>query len=149
MDDICVDKLEKVGLKAASNRIKELKEYRRKMTIAYEHFRYLEQDKIDAFNKKLREESIKEDKNSRTYKCLKFIPLGEYEEVPPMEVLDKLEAAQDLGCFDTFEIAKIQDIKEVKDPMVFGRIYGCPDCFFISQWDDDVRIEDILKENEG
>jgi hypothetical protein len=47
-------------------------------------------------------------------------------------------------CFDSFEIAKIQWKREIKDPILFGRIDGCPDRFYVSQWDDDVRIEDIL-----
>ena len=35
-------------------------------------------------------------------------------------------------------------IKEIKDPIVFGVINGCPDKFFISQWDDDIKIDDIF-----
>lgn len=59
------------------------------------------------------------------------------------------EKAQKLKCFDTFEIAKIEAVEERKDPIVFGCITGCPDKFFIAQWDDDVKIEDILTESEG
>lgn len=142
-------RLEKIGLKTASSKIKELRELKRKMTIAYEHFRYVKQDKIDAFNEKLRKETLKEDKNTYYYKRLDFISLDNYTEVPPEEVLTKIEQAQDLGCFDTFEIAKIVDRVEVKDPIVFGIIKGCPDRFFVGQWDNDVKIEDILKESEG
>jgi hypothetical protein len=144
-----IERLEKIGLTTASNRIKELKELKRKMTIAYEHFRYVKQEKIDAFNEKLKKETMKEDSRSYNFKCLNFIPLESYEEVPPLDVLDKIEEAQKLGCFDTFEIAKIQDIVQTKDPIVFGRINKCADRFFIAQWDDDVKIEQILNENEG
>jgi len=143
------EKLSKLGFKKASNKITELKDLKRKSTIAYEHFRYVTQAKIDAFNEKLKKESMQEDARAYHYKCLKFISLADYPEVPPMDVLDKLEAAQELGCFDTFEIAKIDDVVEVKDPIVFGRINKCPDRFFIGQWDDDVKIEQILNANEG
>ena len=149
MEKICEERLEKLGLKTASKKIKDLKELRRKMSIAYEHFRFVTPDKINVFNDKLRKETEKQDNYYIQYDTLSFIPLVEYEEVPPSEVLDKIEQAQEIGCFDTFEIAKISAIKERKDPIVFGCINGCPDKFFIGQWDDDVRIEDILKENEG
>lgn len=144
-----IEKLEAVGMKAAANKIKELKELKRKMAIAYEHFRYVKQEKIDDFNKKLEAETRKENPNTYTYKSLVFIPIDIYEEVPPIEVLEKIEEAQKLGCFDSFEIAKIQDVVHVKDPIIFGRIKKCPDRFFIAQWDLDVKIEDILMEGEG
>jgi hypothetical protein len=35
-------------------------------------------------------------------------------------------------------------VKEVIDPIIFGKIDGCTDRFFIAQWDDDVKIEDIV-----
>ena len=142
-------KLEKLGFKNASRIVKEKLELKRKMMIAYEHFRYVTQERIDAFNQALRAESMQENKQYYQYKVLGFIPLEAYSEVPPVDVLDKVEQAIEKGCFDTFEIAKIQDVKEVKDPIVFGRINGCTDRFFIAQWDDDVKIEDILKESEG
>ena len=119
------------------------------MAIAQENFRYVKQEKINTFNKNLEEETKKENPNSYTYKSLIFIPIENYEEFPPVGVLDKIEEAQKMGCFDSFEIARIQDVVVLKDPIVFGRINKCPDRFFIAQWDDDVKIEDILKENEG
>lgn len=144
-----LDKLQKLGFKKAVNKVQELKELKRKMVIAYEHFRYVKPEKIDAFNEKLEAETTKEDKYRTTYKKLNFIGLDDYEEVPPLDVLNKMEEAQALGCFDYFEIAKIQDVVVVKDPIVFGRINKCPDRFFVAQWDDDVSISDLLKENEG
>lgn len=149
MEKICVERLEKLGLKSASKKVKDLRELKSKMTIAYEHFRYVKQEKIDAFNEELRKKSLKDNSQYISYDVLNFIPLETYQEVPPVDVLDKIEEAIKLGCFDTFEIAKIESVKEVKDPIVFGRITGCPDRFFVGQWDDDVKIEDILKENEG
>lgn len=143
------EKLEKLGFKKCVTKIKELKAIRAKMAIAYEHYRYCKPEKIDAFNQALKKESIQENPSSYQYKALKFISLGEYDQVPPFDVLESLEQAQERGCFDSFEIAKIEDVVEVKDPIVFGRINKCPDRFFIAQWDDDVNINQILKEGEG
>lgn len=51
-----------------------------------------------------------------------------------------------MKCFDSFSVAHIA---EVKDPILFGEIAECTDKFFIAQWDEDVKIEDILTEKEG
>lgn len=77
---------------------------------------------------------------------LSFTLVEHYPEVPPAHVLDKMEEAIGRSCFDVFEVAHIVN---VKDPILFGRVQGCPDLFFIDQWDDDIRIEDILATNEG
>jgi hypothetical protein len=137
-----IDRLEKLGFKAASSKVKELSIKKRKMAIAYEHYRFVRPEKIEAFNRKLEKES----RRGSEYKTLSFTPVESYSEVPPGHVLEKMEAAVDRKCFDQFEVAHIIN---VKDPILFGRIHGCPDRFFIDQWDDDVRIEDILKPNEG
>lgn len=63
-----------------------------------------------------------------------------------MSVLDSLEVAMGRKCFDSFMVAHIID---VEDPILFGYINGCSDHFFIDQWDEDVKIQDILKDNEG
>ena len=130
------EKLEKLGFKKLKDGLAKARGMQKKLALAYEHFRYVKQDKIDAFNEKLRPHN----------KYLAFTGIEEYDKVPPTDVLDALEKAQEIGCFDSYEVAHIA---EVKDPILFGRITDCPDRFFIAQWDDDVRIEDILKENEG
>ncbi len=137
-----IDRLEKLGFKAAGAKVKELSVKQRKMAIAYEHYRFVRPEKIDAFNAKLMNQSRK----GGDYKTLAFTPVESYPEVPPADVLDKMEIAMERKCFDQFEVAHIVN---VKDPILFGRIKGCPDRFFIGQWDDDVKIEDILKPNEG
>ncbi len=137
-----IDRLEKLGFKAASTKVKELSVKQRKMAIAYEHYRFVRPEKIEAFKQKLEKES----RRGNEYKTLAFTPVESYQEVPPPDVLEKMEVAVDRKCFDQFEVAHIIN---VKDPILFGRIKGCPDRFFIGQWDDDVRIEDILKPNEG
>lgn len=143
------EKLEKLGFTTASNKIKEVAELKRKMVIAYEHFRYVKPDKFQMFEAKLRAETMQETHNERRYKTLAFIPIEKYSEIPPVDVLEKLEKAQEMNCFDYFEVAKIEARVEVKDPIIFGCIKGCPDKFYVAQWDDDVKIQDILKENEG
>lgn len=137
-----VDRLEKLGLGKASSNIKLLAVKQRKMAIAYEHYRYVRQEKINAFNAKLRGKATQ----FQEYKTLSFTAACDYPEVPPTHVLDNLQAAIDRQCFDSFEVAHIVN---VPDPIMFGRIAECPDRFFIDQWDDDVKIEDILKPNEG
>lgn len=78
--------------------------------IAYEHFRYLRQEKIDKFNDKLRREG-----SSVSYKRLKFVPISSYQQVPPEHVLASLEAAKKFECFVDFQVAFIE---EVKDPIL-------------------------------
>lgn len=137
-----LDRLERLGFTAAGAKVKELSLRKRKMAIAYEHYRFVRPEKITAFNEKLMRDSRK----GGDYKTLTFTPVDRYAEVPPAKVLDSLETAQGRKCFDSFEVAHIIN---VKDPILFGRISGCADRFFIDQWDDDVKIEDILKPNEG
>lgn len=139
-----IDRLSKLGFKTASERVKKLIERKRKLALAYEHFRVVRPEKIQAFNEKLKKETY----NGKTgsWKTLSFTPVESYEHTPPDHVLSSIEKAIDLKCFDSFEVAHII---EVRDPIVFGRINGCPDRFFIDQWDSDVKIEDILSKNEG
>jgi len=137
------DRLERLGLKAAAGQVKELKTMERKLTIAHEHYRFVRQEQVDKFNKDLRKKTLK----NYTYQTLAFTPISDYKKTPPSDVLDKLEEAINLKCFDSFEIASIMEVKE--DPLLFGRINNCPDRFFIAQWDNDVKIEDLIKENEG
>ena len=59
------------------------------------------------------------------------------------------DVSRHLGVFDTFEVAKIESTRVYRDPIVFGRISGCDDRFYIAQYDDDVKIEDLLGPNEG
>ena len=133
------ERLQSLGMKAASEKIVKLRGMKRKLAVAYEHFRFVSPEKIAKFQEKLSLES-------RGQKYLAFQSLESYPGVPPTNVLDDIERAIGLRCFDKFEVASIQ---AVPDPIVFGIIDGCPDKFFVSQWDDDVKISDILKDNEG
>lgn len=140
-------RLEKLGLRTAGEQLKTLARRKRKLALAYEHYRFVRQEKIDAFNEKLKRETIQgQEPYSANWKTLSFTPIEAYPNVPPEEVLVSLELAHGRECFDSFEVAHIKD---VKDPILFGRIEGCSDRFVVGQWDNDVKIEDILLPNEG
>lgn len=143
------DRLEALGFKRAATVVKEISARKRKLALAYEHYRFVRPELIDEFNYKLKQKTLgssKADPLDQTYQELAFCNIADYEGTPPAEVLDALEIAQGRKCFDSYEIGYIRN---VKDPLLFGRINRCGDRFFIAQWDDDVKIEDILKANEG
>jgi len=133
---VAEDKLEALGFTKALDNVKKLRVKKRKMAIAYEHYRFVTQEKIDAFNQKL----------ASAGKQLSFTPVKDYSKVPPSNVLADLETAQNRQCFDEYEIASI---KKKPDPILFGRINGCSDRFYVSQWENDVKISDIIADNEG
>ena len=116
----------------------------RKLKVAYAKYGFVTEEAIGKFNEKLRKETLEEDKNSSRYKTLAFFSPQNYGEIPPQFVLEKMKDAAADNIFDSFEIAKIDWKVEIKDPILFGRIEGCTDRFFIAQWDDDVSIEDIV-----
>jgi len=134
------ERLEKLGFKAATKMVGKA----RKLAMAYEHYRYVRMEKIREFNRKLEEET--RDKNGWNFQTLAFEDISVYTKIPPSHVLDSLEKAKEMNVFDSFEIAFI---KTVKDPILFGCIEGCTDKFFIDQWDDDVKIQDIINDKEG
>lgn len=134
------ERLMRLGMTKAAEKISNAL----RLQFAYEHYLFVSAERIAKFNAQLRQETIEENRKVWTYKKLVFIPLDKYPEVPPSNVLEALAQAKEHKCFDTFEVAKIEWVEEIKDPILFGRIDGCPDRFFISQWDDDVKLEDIL-----
>jgi len=148
-----IDRLAKLGFTQASHVLKAATDKKRKLAVAYEHFRYVEQKKVNEFNEKLINETkvITDKYGSYNYKQLAFTPVEEYTEIPPESVLADFEAAQERNCFDRYEVATIVDRHQsrVPDPILFGVINGCEDRFFISQWGSDVKIEDILTAKEG
>jgi hypothetical protein len=145
--------LEELGFKTAAAGVKTKREIARKMRIAFEHFRVVTPEHISRFNDELRKRT--EVKGSVEngwighYQTLAFTPVEKYSEVPPAEALAKLKEARELKCFDTYVVATIDSVTVVPDPVLFGQITGCQNYYYIAQWDDDVKIEDILKEDEG
>lgn len=141
-------RLEKLGFKTAGIELKGLLQKQKNLAIAYEHYRYVTPERVNEFNQKLLNKTGKNLHSMLTmeYQTLAFTPIECYAKVPPDDVLASLEVAQDRKCFDAFEVAYI---KNVKDPLLFGRVNGTPNRFFIAQWDNDVTIDQLLKENEG
>lgn len=149
-EKITHEELEKLGFKEVAGNLRTLAIKKKKMAIAYEHYRFVRQEKINEFNAKLRKNTEKAGAYGyASWQTLTFTPVSNYTEVPPKHVLTKLAEAMERKCFDGFEIAHIVTEIKVPDPILFGRIEGCPDRFYIDQWDNDVKIEDILKDNEG
>lgn len=141
--------LEELGFKAAADSLKQKRELARKLRIAFEFYRVVTPEHITAFNEKLYKSSRADAKIGYTYQKLAFVPIGQYGEVPPAAALEALREAKKRNCFDRFEVAKIESVTVIPDPILFGCIDGCDNKYFIAQWDDDVKIEDILKEDEG
>lgn len=175
-----------LGFKQAGHKLARKESMKKKMAIAYEHYRFVSEGIMNRFQNALKEktykketckycESMKELKKEErlvssglvyfsglgcmgcggsgiareTYDTLSFCSIGDYSQVPPQEVLDKVREAKNRRCFDSFEVAKVETVEVRPDPIIFGRIEGCSDRFFVAQWENDVKIEDILKENEG
>lgn len=136
-------RLGKLGFTMAAKNVKTARETSRKLMLAYENHRFVRQEKITEFSKRLRANTLTRD---GSYKILSFTPVADYPQVPPPDVLEAMETAVERKCFDAFEVAYI---REVADPILFGRVNGCPDRFFIAQWDHDVSISDLIGPNEG
>lgn len=135
--------LEKLGFKKALSKLGKGRKVFPKLKVAYAMYGFIKQEQVQKF-----QEVLGLQKAAKGYrKQLSFCRIDQYDrDVPPQEVLEKIEAAKNVGCFDYFEIAYVEEIK--KDPIVFGRITDCPDRFFVAQWDDDVSIEQIIMASE-
>lgn len=144
-----LDKLEQLGFKKAHKKVTEKIDRSKKMHAAYQDYEFITPEDVKKFNELLKKKTLKDTTGYATYDKLAFIEVKDYTEAPPQEVLDKMGTAVDKGCFDTFEIAKIDSVKEVKDPILFGRVTGCGDRFFIAQWDDDVTLKMIREAVDG
>lgn len=137
--DVVEKLMETLGFKRALSKLTRGKKVYPKLKIAYARFGHIKQEQITAFETQLSKEKAKVGYR----KWLRFSKLEHYDrDVPPQDVLEKIAAAKELGCFDYFEICYVEEVK--KDPIVWGRIEGCPDRFFIAQWDNDVSIEQII-----
>src|SRR5580765_3432952 len=144
----CESDLEELGFTQAASGLKLKRELARKMRLAFEHFRVVTPEHIKRFNEELYKRS-KTSGSTYTYQRLKFTLIAQYGEIPPAAALEALRAAKKIGCFDNFEVATIESVTVVPDPVLFGCIDGDQNKYFIAQWDDDVKIEDILRPDEG
>lgn len=145
---VTVGRLEALGFTKVATELGNILSMKRKLALAYELYRYVTPDNVEVFNEKLRAQTVKNpnDPWKISYQRLDFVPISNYEKAPPEDVLVKLEEAQGHKCFDSYEVGYIRN---VEDPLLFGRIDKCPNRFFIAQWDTDVSIDDLLKANEG
>lgn len=151
--------LEELGFALAADKVKKDRELARKLRTAFEHFRVVTQEQLNRFQVDLREKTFRVEGKNRhgditSYSRLVFTPIEHYQKVPPKFALNDLRKAKALGCFDRFEIATIEIVRNipappVPDPIIFGLIDGSNNKYFVTQWDKDVSINDILREDEG
>lgn len=64
-----------------------------------------------------------------------------YNGIPPQSALDALQLAKERKVFDYFTVAKVEG---VKDPLLLGVLQNNEDRFFLSQWGDDVCLDDVI-----
>jgi len=145
----CESELEELGFTQAASDLKLKRELARKMRLAFEHFRVVTPEHIKRFNEELYKRTKVSQQFGFNYQRLKFTLIGQYGQIPPPAALEALRAAKKIGCFDSFEVATIESVTVVPDPVLFGTINGDMNKYFIAQWDDDVKIEDILRPDEG
>lgn len=173
-----IDLATAAGFTAAATVLDTQAKLAARMAIAYEHYRYVTPAQWNRFNAKLKQATLRFARNDheaweilhrtakgntflygspnlktvQTWKELTTRPVEEYPTLPPQDVLLAVSAAKQKGCFDSFEVAFIAErssYQRLPDPIVFGRIDGCGDRFYIAQWDDDVKITDLLGDHEG
>jgi hypothetical protein len=124
--------LKSLGMDKVAEKVLRKQDGKNKLLAALNDYRYATSEDLDDFNKEMRQYS----------KELVVVKIKDYERIPPDDVLAELKAAQAKECFDTFHIAYI---RKVKDPILFGKINDFPNLFFfVAQWGDDVKIEDII-----
>jgi hypothetical protein len=124
--------LKEVGMDAVAENLLKKKRGRERLLKAVELYKYATGEDIDDYNKDIRQHG----------KELEMVEIKDYKQLPPDEVLEALKKAQGLDLFDTFHIAYI---RKVKDPILFGKIKAFKNLYFyIAQWGDDVKFEDIL-----
>lgn len=141
--------LRTLGLTAVADTLETTVGLTAKLKEAYARYRYLAPSAIERFQAKLQEETCQVDGGVTSYKRLRFTRLESYPTLPPDEVLVALEQAKGYQCFDYFEVADLETVKQYPDPLLLGCITNCADKFFITQWDQDVKIQDILQGDEG
>lgn len=140
--------LKSIGLVAVAETIEETASLSEKLKEAYARYRFLTPSAIERFQQKLRDEATQAH-GVISYKRLRFTRLEQYQKLPPDEVLAALEQAKSYQCFDYFEVADLETVKQLPDPLLLGCVNNCADKFFITQWDEDVKIQNILQGDEG
>lgn len=167
------DRLTELGFVTAAHEMEKHKELatpglREKLRIAFEFYRVVEPEQLQRFSDKLKRDTKKRTvtvtRDALDRKRIQtdiswmkpvFTRIHNYTAAPPVEVLEKMEEAKNRKCFDYYEIMTLGLHQQTSvrlqhpDPILFGRIDNSENLYFIAQWDDDVKIEDILSEEEG
>lgn len=151
MDTKEIKEIEALGFTTIAKELTAEQEFNRKTAEAYLQFKIVRQEHIENFNKELKKKTLRELGTAgrdlyHEYETLKLQDIRQYPSLPPAEVLGKLKEAQKLNIFDYYEIMKIESVQEYKDPILFGCINGCPDKFFIAEWDQDIKLADLIGE---
>lgn len=124
--------LKDLGMDKIAEKLLRKGEGKKKLMTAVSDYKYATQDDINDFNEEMK----------KCGKRLAIVKISDYTQLPPNSVLESLKKAQEKKCFDDFHIAYIE---KVKDPILFGKINGFENLYFyIDQWGDDVKIEDII-----
>ena len=124
--------LKELGMDAVADTLLKKKRGRDRLLKAVEKYRYATGEDIDDFNADIKSQGSR----------LVIVEVKDYKRLPPDDVLEALKQAQKEDLFDSFHIAYIE---RVKDPILFGKIKAFKNLyFFIAQWGDDVKFEDIL-----
>jgi len=124
--------LKELGMDAVAETLLKKKRGRERLLKAVEIYQYATSEDIDDFNAEMKNHGRR----------LVIVEVKDYKRLPPDNVLEALKKAQADDLFDSFHIAYIE---RVKDPILFGQIKAFKNLyFFIAQWGDDVKFEDIL-----
>lgn len=67
--------------------------------------------------------------------------IKEYDGIPPLNVLEVFEEHKKRDLFHDFSVAEVEG---VHDPLLLGRLEGRSERYFISQWGDDIQLDDLL-----
>lgn len=174
-----IEDLRAAGFTKAADDAEAKLSFMRKLARAYELYRYVKQEQIDAFIAKLKAKTERDPSDEevmkqtgykslaafkaapylyrtativRPHDTLALTAMESYKGMPPSDVLAKVKEAKAENIFDTFEVAHVEPVSTkiyLPDPIVFGRVNGCSDRFFIAEWGNDVKLADLIGPNEG
>lgn len=78
-------------------------------------------------------------KNTIGQYCWTETKIEDYKGIPPEFVLEKIEQYK-----QNFDYMTIAEVNAIKDPLLLGRVNDCTDRFFLKQWGEDVKLDDII-----
>jgi len=67
--------------------------------------------------------------------------LENYPGVPPKHILDAIVEHKSRNVFDYLTIA---EVKGLHDPLLLGRLDDIEDAYFITQWGNDIQLDDVI-----